>query len=136
MVAARRQGELVRGRERSFLYGTAVRVAQNRRRSAMRRREAPEEHAPEGSNDGPWADELVERARGRALLDELLGQLPDELARVLVLSEVEQLTLAEIAALEDIPPGTAASRLRRARAALRELLEQHRDRNPFAGDSP
>ena len=37
VVAARRQSELVKGRERSFLYGTALRVASNRRRAIRRR---------------------------------------------------------------------------------------------------
>ncbi|HTV22166.1 MAG TPA: sigma-70 family RNA polymerase sigma factor [Polyangiaceae bacterium] len=129
MVASRRRSELVVGKERSFLYGTAVRVAANVRRSLQRRREVAEPSVESpldaASPDAPLPDELVERRRARALLDALLEQLPAELARVLVLAEVEQLTLAAIAELEGIPAGTAASRLRRARAAFRELLERH-----------
>ena len=124
MVASRRRAELVAGKERSFLYGTAVRVAANVRRGLQRRREVD---APpsEPALDAPLPDEVVERRRARALLDSLLAQLPEELSRVLVLAEVEQLTVAAIAELEGIPAGTAASRLRRARAAFRELLAQH-----------
>jgi RNA polymerase sigma-70 factor, ECF subfamily len=124
LVASRRREELVPGKERSFLYGTAVRVAANVRRSLQRRREV-DEPGSEAALDAPLPDEVLERRRARALLDELLAQLPDELARVLVLTEVEQLTMAAIAELEGIPAGTVASRLRRARAAFRELLEQH-----------
>lgn len=131
LVAARRRQELAHGKERSFLYGTALRIAANLRRGLSRRREAPESAAPAAASALPLADEVFDRRRARALLDELLAQLPEELSRVLVLSEIEGLTLAAIAELEGIPPGTAASRLRRARAAFRELLQVHRDRNPF-----
>lgn len=130
IVASRRQDELLAGKERSFLYGTAVRVAANVRRAVQRRREVAHEprsepplHAP--CSEEPLPDEMLERRRARALLDELLQQLPGDLARVLVLAEVEQLTMASIAELEGIPPGTVASRLRRARSAFRESLERH-----------
>jgi RNA polymerase sigma-70 factor, ECF subfamily len=125
LVASRRRDELVPGKERSFLYGTALRVAANVRRSVQRRREVAPEERPEPPLDAPLPDEVLERRRARALLDELLEQLPAELSRVLVLAEVEQLTVAAIAELEGIPAGTAASRLRRARSVFRELLERH-----------
>ena len=65
------------------------------------------------------------------MLDELLERLPDELRRVLVLAEIEQLEVPEIAALEQIPVGPAASRLRRAREVFREHLSRAQARNPF-----
>jgi RNA polymerase sigma-70 factor (ECF subfamily) len=136
LVASRRRQELAQGKERSFLYGTALRIAANLRRGLSRRREAPESAAPDAVSAAPLADEAFDRRRARELLDELLSRLPDELARVLVLAEIEGLTLAAIAELEGIPPGTAASRVRRARAAFRELLQLHRDRNPFDGSLP
>jgi len=125
LVASRRRDQLVPGKERSFLYGTALRVAANVRRSLQRRREVPPEGHSEPPLDAPLPDEVLERRRARALLDELLEQLPVELSRVLVLAEVEQLTVAAIAELEGIPAGTPASRLRRARSVFRELLERH-----------
>jgi RNA polymerase sigma-70 factor (ECF subfamily) len=70
----------------------------------------------------PLPDALLEQARAVSRLDRLLARLPLPLKRVLVLAEMEQASAAEIAALEQIPLGTAASRLRRARAAFRELL--------------
>jgi RNA polymerase sigma-70 factor, ECF subfamily len=124
LVAARRRAQLLAGKERSFLYGTALRVAANVRRSVQRRREV-DASLPEPPLDAPLPDEMLERRRARALLDSLLARLPEELSRVLVLAEVEELTVAAVAALEGIPAGTAASRLRRARDAFRELLEQH-----------
>jgi RNA polymerase sigma-70 factor (ECF subfamily) len=134
LVASNRLGELVPGKERSFLYGTALRVARNVRRGLSRRREAPAElDELETIAESPGTEELVEKRRARALLGRLLAELPEELARVLWLAEVEQLTLAAIAELEDIPQGTAASRLRRAREAFRKLLERHRRENPYHG---
>jgi DNA-directed RNA polymerase specialized sigma24 family protein len=53
---------------------------------------------------------------------------------VLVLVEVEELEVAEVAVLERIPLGTAASRLRLGRERFRTLLAQHAARNPF-GDT-
>jgi RNA polymerase sigma-70 factor, ECF subfamily len=43
---------------------------------------------------------------------------------ILVLKEMEELSYAEIAGIMQIPPGTVASRLYNARAALRKILLQ------------
>jgi RNA polymerase sigma-70 factor (ECF subfamily) len=132
LVASRKFAELEPGKERSFLYGTAVRIAANLRRGLQRRRETPaDSELLDAVADARLPDELVEQRRARALLDELLEALPDELGRILVLAEIEELTVAAIAELEGIPAGTAASRLRRAREAFRKLLEQQRRHNPF-----
>jgi RNA polymerase sigma-70 factor (ECF subfamily) len=45
-----------------------------------------------------------------------------DLRAVLALYEFEEMTTAEIAAILDIPGGTVASRLRRARADFRERV--------------
>lgn len=131
MILARRLPSVEPGRERAFLYGTARRVIANARRGLRRRREADEGSAPDALCETDLPDDLVEQGRARTLLDSLLGELAEPLRRVLVLAEVEQLSVPEIAALEGIPLGTASSRLRRAREAFRELLAQASDRNPF-----
>jgi RNA polymerase sigma-70 factor (ECF subfamily) len=133
LLAEGRLERIVPGKERSFLYGVAVRVAANARRASRNRREVPDgELPPPAAKDAP-PDRLLELERARLLLDEILSRLPDDLRRVLVLAEVEEETLASIADLEAIPPGTAASRLRRARALFRELLAAEEHRNPFGG---
>jgi RNA polymerase sigma-70 factor (ECF subfamily) len=53
----------------------------------------------------------------------LIGQLRQEYRVVLVLRDIEQMTYAEIAEVLQIETGTVKSRLSRARAKLRELLE-------------
>src|SRR5262249_5447895 len=67
VVASRRMASIERGKERAFLFGTAVRVASDARRSAGRRRDTGEE--AEAADPTPSADELVDRKRARAMLD-------------------------------------------------------------------
>jgi len=52
-----------------------------------------------------------------------IGQLQQEHRVVLVLRDIEQMSYAEIAAVLQIETGTVKSRLSRARAKLRQLLE-------------
>jgi len=132
-VLARRLGELEIGMERSFLTGTALRVAANYRRSARRSREIAEAQSLERAVDPRDDPERIAEHRSElALLDRALDQLPTELRTAFVLFEVEDLSMLEIAELLGIPRGTVASRLRRARAqfqaAARSLLGGKSDR--------
>lgn len=52
-----------------------------------------------------------------------LAQLGDEQRQVILLHDVESYTLEELSTIYDIPLGTLKSRLHRARAQLRKLLE-------------
>lgn len=132
LVAARRGGDVAGGSARAFLYGTALRVAANARRSLRRRREVPSASVAEGPAHELHPDELLEQRRARVLLDALLAQMPPDLRRVLVLAEIEQLTVPQIADLEGVALGTAASRLRRARGVFFGLLE--REQQARAGE--
>lgn len=118
LVAARRIGAIEPGKEKSFLFGVALRTAQKARRSYARRREAPDDELAYRRDSTPGPDELLDRQRARALLDHLLDELGEELRVVFISYELEQMTMAEIAQALGIPPGTVASRLRRARAAF------------------
>lgn len=55
-------------------------------------------------------------------LEHALAALPEAHRVVVVLSDVEELTYAEIASVLEIPVGTVRSRLARARAALQKRL--------------
>ena len=55
-----------------------------------------------------------------------LQQLQPARLALVLLVDVEGFTLAEAAEMLDVPAGTAASRLARARAELRTLLEEYR----------
>ena len=125
IVAANRVDDIEAGRERAFLFGTAMRIASRARRTQQRRQEVLDAEPAERIHPQLGADDLLDRARARAELDAILDGMPLDLRAVFVLFELEQTTMAEIASLLDLPPGTVASRLRRARdhfqAAARRL---------------
>jgi RNA polymerase sigma-70 factor (ECF subfamily) len=120
---------------RPFLYGIALRVASNFRRTARRRHEVAEDAMGEPAGHDPSADDVADLRRARALLDEIIDGMPLELRVVFILSEIEQMTAAAIAELEGIPPGTVASRLRRAREVFRGRLSMRGAHNPFRGEA-
>lgn len=68
------------------------------------------------------ADELLAAREGREQLEAALSRLPRSFCEVIWLVDAEGFTLAEVAAILEIPGGTAASRLYRARRDLRLLL--------------
>ena len=59
-----------------------------------------------------------------ARLDRAIEQLPPRFREVIVLRELEDLSYQEIAQTVNVPVGTVMSRLSRARALLREMLEK------------
>lgn len=118
---------VVHGKERAFLTGTAFRVASNQRRGERRSHERPEEEPIARAVDpAPSPEELLDASRRRAWLDRTLDRLPLDLRAVLVLFELEDMTAPEIATLLDLPVGTVASRLRRARQLFLEAAEELR----------
>jgi RNA polymerase sigma-70 factor (ECF subfamily) len=130
LVTVRRMSSIEKGKERSFLFGVAMRVAKTARRSHGRKREVGDEDLDERGRDSADPEELSDRKRKLDMLHELLEQLPEDLRAVLILHEIEGMTVAAIADMLEIPPGTVASRLRRARelfrTAARQLVEGER----------
>ena len=118
IVAANRLADIELGRERSFLFATALRVASNARRAVSRRGIVVEDGLDTVADAGPNPEQAADQQRHRALLDRVLAALDLELRAVLVLHELEEMTMADIATTLDLAPGTVASRLRRARAAF------------------
>jgi RNA polymerase sigma-70 factor (ECF subfamily) len=115
VVAASRLGDIAQTSERSFLFGTAFRVASEWRRRRGARREVSDDELAERVDPGPEPDALTDQARARAMLDQVLADMTSDLRAVFTLYEIEEMTMAEIAELFSLPPGTVASRLRRAR---------------------
>lgn len=106
---------------RPWLYG----IARNVLRAYWRSRHARDNQvtAAEDACD-PW-DAVVDRLDAAARTGTLAGALrvlPSAEREVLLLVAWEQLTPAQAAAVLGVPPGTARSRLHRARAALRLAL--------------
>ena len=121
IVLARRMDSVAVDAERSFLLGTAVRVAADLRKHHARSREVLDDEALGAESSGaPDAGDELDRRRARKVLDGVLAELPDELRTVLVMCELEELTMGEAADALGLPAGTVASRLRRAREAFGE----------------
>jgi RNA polymerase sigma-70 factor (ECF subfamily) len=98
------------------------------RRSLARRREVMEQRGLDRSELVATPEQLAQRRRARELLDEILDAMAFDLRTVFVLYEVEELTMAEIAEALDLPPGTVASRLRRARADFQRRVARLQSR--------
>jgi len=123
LVASRKLDAIEPGQERRYLYGVALRVAANARRALAARPETPlGELAEETASSAPSPETLLDRKRARVLLDEALERMPDDLRTAFVLFELEGCSGPEVAELCDIPLGTAASRLRRARETFQAAV--------------
>lgn len=117
LVAAERLGDIRLGSERSFLFGTALRVARSHNRTD--RRWVLEEDMDFRGSEAGRGEELLDQRRAIDLMGHILDGMALDLRTVFVLSEIEGMTMPEVAALVEIPVGTATSRLRRAREAFR-----------------
>jgi RNA polymerase sigma-70 factor (ECF subfamily) len=128
LLACTKQDQIRRGSERSFLYGCALNWSA-RYRSNLKKRvshidlgDSEQELAAPGMTD---PEALLSAHQSRAILDQILEQLPLELRTTLVLYELEQMTSQEIADLAGIPRGTVASRLRKAREEFERIAKRY-----------
>jgi RNA polymerase sigma-70 factor (ECF subfamily) len=122
IVLSNRLDDVHVGAERSFLVQTAMNMGAHARRTASRRREILTDSPPEIVESLAGPEEMVHRRQVRRTLDRILDEMDSDLRAVFVLYEFEEMTTAEIASVLDIPHGTVASRLRRARADFRERV--------------
>ena len=123
LIVAERLPDIREGSERSFIYGTALRIATGYRR--RRERERLGCSLDEGIRSPlPTPSELTDQRRARLVLDWVLSKMQEDLRTVFVLFEIEGFTTAEISGLVGVPQGTTASRLRRARESFRRLVRR------------
>jgi RNA polymerase sigma-70 factor (ECF subfamily) len=119
VIVHRRLGELRdESKVAAWLRVIALNTVRNHRRARGRRRETPSAEPIEAEASGR-PDEDLERARTRTQLMRLMDALPDEQRAVLVLYEIEQLAMRDIAETLGCPLQTAYTRLHAARQALR-----------------
>jgi RNA polymerase sigma-70 factor, ECF subfamily len=141
LIAARKLGSIEHGKEKAFLYTTAMHVASQQKRRTFRRAEVSyEEDSPESrrvaAEEVPSLDDLLDQRRAREILDDILAAMPEKLRDVFVLSEIEDLSAPEVAACLDVPVGTVASRLLRAREVFDQTLVRVRARRAFRTGTP
>jgi glucose/mannose transport system substrate-binding protein len=116
IIAAAKLPAVPPGSERAFLFGTALRVANNARRG-MRRRDRTSASLSHVAHElSPSVADLADELLGHALLLDAVEQMPADVQPVFVLVEIEELPMASAAKRLGLPVGTVASRLRRARA--------------------
>ncbi len=136
LIATERLADIQRGSERAFLFRTAAYVASKSHRSRRRRPDAPGLDTSETADDMPSLEELVDQRRARDLLDRILAELPPDLSAIFVLFDIEGLKKNEVAEALGIPPGTVASRLKRARAEIEARVTRLRARAQRSGGMP
>jgi RNA polymerase sigma-70 factor, ECF subfamily len=134
LVAAERLSDIREESERSFAFGTALRVAQSYRRRNVR--ELAQVTHDDLTTNEPDPEALFSQRRACEQLDQVLDQMPLELRSVFVLFELEGMTSPEIAQVADLPLGTVASRLRRARERFRQLAAAAPDLPSHQQDEP
>jgi RNA polymerase sigma-70 factor (ECF subfamily) len=128
LIFTERLADVREGSERAFLFGTALRVASTIRRTT--KRVLLTEYADLEASPLPGTDELADQRRARRVLDSILEEMDADFRTVFVLYELQQFTSVEIAHILDIPVGTAASRLRRAREQFHAFVSQRLGRPP------
>jgi RNA polymerase sigma-70 factor, ECF subfamily len=112
-----------RSKLRTWLYAICLRVASDHRRRAYVVRERVTDSPPvdTGERSGLEPDTSVE---SRAFVRQLLSELDEDKRNVLVLYEIEGLTMREVAEVVGCPLQTAYSRLHAARDLLQAALER------------
>jgi RNA polymerase sigma-70 factor, ECF subfamily len=119
LTAFRRRASYDAGREdaRPWLFGIAVNVVRDHRRSELRRLAAYARAVDGERADGAEVADRLDPALAGALL-----RLSEGDRHIVLLFAWAQLTYEEIAVALEVPIGTVRSRLSRARTTLRESL--------------
>jgi RNA polymerase sigma-70 factor (ECF subfamily) len=128
--------EISEGKERAFLFQSAMRIAMEVRRevfAARGRADPDEEGLLERADPAVRPDEAVDQQRALRVLGHVLEAMPIERRAAFVLYEIEGITMAEIASLLQIPMGTVASRLRLAREDFRTAVARLERPRPLHG---
>lgn len=120
----------------TWLYRVAVNHCKNRIKYLARRHDRDRDELDENTQHANGAvtgmpvraaqpDRALEGAQMERLLQEAIGNLDDDHRIVVVLRDVEDLSIEEICEITGLPDGTVKSRLHRARLALRKKLQRH-----------
>ena len=118
----------------TWLYRVAVNHCKNRIKYLARRHDRDRDELDESSNGpngaigGPMPaapDRALESVQMESLLQEAINSLDEEQRIVVVLRDVEDMSIEEICEITKLPDGTVKSRLHRARLVLRKKLQKH-----------
>jgi RNA polymerase sigma-70 factor (ECF subfamily) len=120
----------------TWLYRVTVNHCKNRIKYLARRHDRDRDELDEtttttgsngaiGSTAPSSPDRALESAQMEEVLREAIKSLDDDHRTVVILRDIEDLSIEEISAITDLPDGTVKSKLHRARLALRKKLQRH-----------
>jgi RNA polymerase sigma-70 factor (ECF subfamily) len=117
--------------ERAFLARVVWRTAIDRREKRLVgfESEGAELRLPDLR---PTPERIVEAGDERALLHELIDELPAEMRETLLLSAMEEMSSREVGEVMGVPEGTVRTRLMRARSELRAGFGERKIRTGLA----
>ena len=132
LVVHRRLGDFEgRAPLRSWIYSIVTRVARQDRRTRSRKElrdvEDPDTVADRGES-GP--ERNAERGEALRVVLELIAELDEDKRTAVILADLEDMTVPEIAEAVGANVNTVYSRLRAGRSELRAALERRRTREP------
>lgn len=107
--------------EHAYLARVIWRLARDRRRRPVREENGTAMDTMAAADLSPETAALA--SNGIARIHRLIDALPEELRQPLVLSTLEEMTSAQIAAILAIPEGTVRTRIQRARLLLKQKLD-------------
>lgn len=113
---------------RPWLFGIALRLASNHRRTRRRRREVDAE-LPDQIDRAAGPDAQVAQRQAQALVFAALDELPDDQRAVFVLHELEGQPAPAIAADLGVPVATIYSRLRLGRERFARAVQRRRGKD-------
>jgi RNA polymerase sigma-70 factor (ECF subfamily) len=113
--------------ERAYLARVVWRMARDRQRRVVREESGMEMDTMTATDHSPEAAALSTHGIGR--IHRLIDALPEELRQPLVLSTLEEMTSAQVAAILGIPEGTVRTRIQRARLLLKQKLGSTENRH-------
>ncbi len=120
----------------TWLYRITVNHCKNRIKYLSRRHSRDQDELDETSHQQNSAvngapvraknpDKALESMQMEQLLQAAIASLDDEQRAVVILRDVEDLSIEEICEITGLPDGTVKSRLHRARLVLRKKLQRH-----------
>ena len=120
----------------TWLYRVTVNHCKNRIKYLARRHDRDRDELDETNqatngavNGAPvrvaQPDKALASAQMEKLLQEAIAALDDDQRAVVILRDVEDLSIEEICEITGLPDGTVKSRLHRARLVLRKKMQRH-----------
>lgn len=119
----------------TWIYRVTVNHCKNRIKYLARRHQRDQTELDEQRDTGDTAtgapsmprrpDRQVEGAQIDRLMQEAIADLDEEHRVLVVLRDLEDLSIEEICEITGLPDGTVKSRLHRARLALRKKIQKH-----------